>query len=261
MPKRRLHPRLFAPAHTLVVWVLLVVGSSLLPDAARAEPLDGVTGTVNEATAPVTEAVEQVVPPVAAPSPTAQAPAAELPEVEVPNLPVEPAPVRLPKASAQPPSVPKVSETATKAVEAATDMATGTAGAVTSTGNGVVETTQGSAEEARETTLQTVESAAAGVERTANAPPTTASAGPAGPRETPDGSSAENAPPLRTAGGGATAAPSDFSSMVFPGFPARLLHPFIRVWPAVALLAESSLGSFVGRWSQSVLVLFEEEGV
>jgi hypothetical protein len=49
--------------------------------------------------------------------------------------------------------------------------------------------------------------------------------------------------------------------MVFPGLPARLLRPFIYVWPAIALLTEGPLGNFVAPWSRAVLALFEEGGI
>jgi hypothetical protein len=61
---------------------------------------------------------------------------------------------------------------------------------------------------------------------------------------------------------GAQAIPAlgDRAGAVFAGIPARLLQPFIYVWPAVALLTEGQLGSFVAHWSRSVLALLEENG-
>jgi hypothetical protein len=47
---------------------------------------------------------------------------------------------------------------------------------------------------------------------------------------------------------------------VLANFPARLLDPFIHVWPAIALTVEGPLGDFVSRWSRSMLALIEEDG-
>jgi hypothetical protein len=44
------------------------------------------------------------------------------------------------------------------------------------------------------------------------------------------------------------------------GFPVTVLRPFVHVWPAVALTVERSLRGFLGRWSRSLLALFEENG-
>ncbi|HEY1853137.1 MAG TPA: hypothetical protein VGG40_00990, partial [Solirubrobacterales bacterium] len=51
---------------------------------------------------------------------------------------------------------------------------------------------------------------------------------------------------------GAADTPTNLAS-----FAARLLHPFIHVWPAVALLGDSPLGRLVADWPRSLLAMFE----
>lgn len=263
MPKRRSGSDLFPLASTLVVWVLLVAGFALLPMAASAAPLDGVTGPVNEITAPVQETIEQVVPPVSAPPPAPAPPPVQLPEVKVPDVPVKP-PVEPPDAGGSVPTVPKVVETTTNTVQAATKKVTDAAGTVTTAGRGA-ENTRSAAGEVTGAAQKNIGSATAAAESVLNGPATVASAGTASPQGAPGssadrrGSTAENGSALPTGGGGTPAA-GDVPSMVFPGVPARFLRPFIRVWPAVALVTEGPLGNFVGHLSRSVLALFEENG-
>lgn len=260
MPQRRIDSRLFLLASMCIVWVLAGVGSSLLPTAASAGPLEDVTGQVNEVTAPLQEAVQQVVPPVTAPPPAPAPPPVPLPKVKVPAAPVKPPPVRLPQAPVKIP--PPSAATAANIVEGATKTATSSAGTAASSGQAAVNETQSAVGAVTDATQQTAESATAEAETVLDATATAAAARTTGRQDASGGSTAarpfvESSSAL-PADAGATAAPDDFSSMVFPGIPARLLSPFIRVWPAVALVTEGPLGAFFGNWSRSVLALFEE---
>src|SRR5690348_12863283 len=87
MLKRRSDLRLFV--------LVLVLGAFASSSAADAASLEDVAGAVKEATAPIQETVEQVVPPANPPAPVAP-PAAQPPEVKVPKLPVKPPAVNVP---------------------------------------------------------------------------------------------------------------------------------------------------------------------
>jgi hypothetical protein len=239
----------------LFVLVVVVARSTV----ARAEPLDEVAGTASEITAPATEVVETVVPPPASQPPAAPAPepAVQVPEVGVAGVSVKPSPVKLPGGSAKlpspdgssgasVPSPPKVAETAASTVEASTEAVTEAAGSAQSTASGATDA-------ARETAT----SATAPVEATLGQDQPRASDSSSRAR----GSIAENGSVTTLSNAAGTTLGADDGVGEVARLPARLLDPFIRVWPAVALTAERSLGNFVGHWSRSMLALFEEHGI
>jgi hypothetical protein len=283
MAKRRIESPLLHLTAALAICLLLVVGSSLLAARASAGPLDGVTGPVNEVTAPVKEAVETVVPPVVTTPPPAPQPPppVKLPEVQVPEVPANvpaPPPVKAPPVkipappakvpSAPPatglPSVPAATESAKHTVEAATGTTTTkAAGTVTSTGKEAAGAVQKTGGTVGGTAEKTVDAATAGP-RKATGPSTTGSGGPTDAvQSSPARANAAGADSGAGAGSNvsrsmpqgsarSSGAPVDLS------LAAKVLTPFIHIWPAVALLEEGRIGDFVGTWSQTILALFEE---
>ncbi|MGD9736356.1 MAG: hypothetical protein AB7V58_12240 [Solirubrobacterales bacterium] len=270
MSRPRGDSRLSLGRSTLAVWILLAAGLWLAPPAAGAGPLDGVTGPVGEIAAPVQQALEQVAtpstapPPPAAPRPASPPPAVEPPEVAVPDVPVKLPTLRLPKlpvstAGDSPATVPKVAATAADTVAAASRTATGAGEAVSATGGEAAAATRSAAAEAA-AAASTVGSATATAEAAPSTPPTAAGTTTPEPRSAPAGaaasrSTADNGPAPQL-GAEATAPPPQGANKVLPGIPARLLHPFIHVWPAIALLTEAPLASFVRDWSRSALASF-----
>ena len=245
MGKPRSEIRPFISITAFGAWLLAVLIPLLSATAASAGPLDGLAAPVKEVTAPVTEVVETVVPPpVTSPAP----PAVEIPPVKVPTPPTHSAPA--PEAV---PATSTVAETAKHVTGAATETVTKAAGTVATTGEavtGAVGTVAGAPRQA--TSSATPEPGTASGAATKGAQSTGAN-GSAGA-----GASATNE--AETAGGrGAWSAPADVVEP--PGsMPARLLDPFIHVWPAIALTAERALGDFVRHWSRSLLALLEENG-
>jgi len=277
MSKRRINSRLFLVASSLAVALLFVFVPSLVPAPADARVLDGVTGPVNEVTAPIQEAVDESVPPVTPPPPVSEPPPVKLPEAQVPEVPMTPAPVKPPEApvkvpapqpikvpvsptTGNPPDAPKVVESAKSTVETVTKTVTQAGETATSAGDEAAGNAKGAAAE-RTTSVQKTAGSAA---RVLSAPQTGSGAGSRSAQETAAGaapsargSKAENGTAALATGAKAAPASAD-SPGVLAGVPARFLSPFVYVWPAVALLAEGPLGDFVGDWSRSLLTLLED---
>jgi hypothetical protein len=250
MRKRHIQAPLLPLTSAFAICLLLIVGSSFLLTPASAGPVDGVTGPVNEVTAPVKQATDTVVPPVVTAPPP---PAAEAPEVQVPEVPVKVPPVKV------------TAKHVTGAVIGAGTKAAGTATSGVNDASGEVEKAAGNTTKAVQTTTSIGTTAAtenvvgagstalsAGSRRvqTGSGNPTAGGPGPAG-----DAGARGTSPPVAGAVPAAGESPGALASV-----PARLLNPFIRVWPAVALTVERSLGNLLGHWSRSVLALFEEKG-
>jgi hypothetical protein len=195
---------------------------------ASAGPLGDITDPVTEAAAPVKETVETVVAPVTtAPPPAEPPPPVKLPEVQVPAVPVkvppvkvQEAPVNVPSRGANPSSAPAVVQTGKQVAETAADTVAAAGRSVTSAA-------------ARETG-ETEQVVASGATAPGQAP--SAAEG---------RSMVDQRPPASADGPGVLAA-------------VPLLHPFIHVWPAIALLARNQLGEFLWRWSQAALALSQE---
>jgi hypothetical protein len=245
MGQRRSQISLRTFVSALATWVLC--GAALLSGAsvAGADPLSGLTDPVREATAPVVETVETVVPPVSTPAPPAPVPAPE----------VSPSPaVRSPSPSA-------VTEAANHTAKAATEAVTKAAGTVAAAADEATrEAEKGTGEAtaaAQETTGQATASVdgVLGTAATAGTNSVTGKSGgaPAGTASSRAKSGSDGTRPTTV-----DAAPPEAADPA--SLPAKLWHPFIRVWPAVALTAERALADFVGHWSRAVLALFEESG-
>jgi hypothetical protein len=239
----------------------------LWPAPASAALLDEVAGTVEGVTAPLKETVETVVPPPPTPPSSAvPAPVVKVPPVKLPQAPVK-VPVPAPAKSTD--TVPAAVETATNTVEAVRGTVTEVAGAAVSSSGG----------EATGTVEAAAASAAATVEQTASAG-TAAAAEVLGTRATAAGPGSQNAAattgaaaadtPGAVGGDGAQGAlPADPDPAAVTGerpallanAPARLLDPFIRVWPAVALTFDGPLGHYVRDLPVSVLALLEADRV
>jgi hypothetical protein len=247
MGKRRSENRPLTWISAFGTWSLSALLSLLFAAAAVAEPLGEITGAVEEAAAPVTKPLETVAPPPVT-TPAAPAPS-PLPPVPVPEVKVPEAPVRVPSqpapsapAAANVPSPPTVAETAKHATQAVTGTAKGAAGAVQKTANTVTAAADSAAR-----TSSMAESEAAKATQ-----PSLSSAG-AG-----DANSAAGMREDRPGDRGPAVTPN--SPVPLASIAAGLLHPFIHVWPAVALVAEGPLRNFLGRWSQAVFSLFERNG-
>jgi hypothetical protein len=242
---------------------LAAVGSFLCAGAATAGPLDEVAGTVQEATAPVKEVVEAVVPPAPAPPPSTQPPARtpevklpelKLPEVKAPPIGIPDAPVNAGAKPSAPtpdalPSAATVVESAKSTVEAVGETVTKATGRTTAAGAGAEEA-QGTAGDAA-ATVQEIAGGGATKDPREQDP-----AQPGAAAATPSVGD-----PASETRGGPRATPKamqegDFELLA--SLPARLLNPFVRVWPAMALLAKGPLNDFLG--GSSLLTLLEEAG-
>ncbi len=252
MRELRFELRFFLSALALACGLLFVVGSSLTPTGAEAAPLDEVVHAVEEVTAPLNATVETLVPPPPAPPPPspppvpAPPPVVTVPPVKLPEVPVKvpiPDPVRSLGASAG--TVSAAVETTQDTVEKVNGTVAEAAGAVSSAREGATRTVE-----------QTVGYAASSVEQATSA----------GTRSAGEGLGKQATAETLEADEGSTdglPAPADVPPAasdrpdVKTNVPARLLDPFIHVWPAIALTVEGSLGHFFWHWSRSVLTLVE----
>jgi hypothetical protein len=226
----------------IAAWALLELALLSGASVASAGSLSGLSDPVREATAPVVETVEAVVPPV--------------------TTPTTPNPIPTPGAAAPPTPPPSPS--------AVTDAAGQTAKAGSETVRKSVGTATSAVDDATQEAKKGTREVAAAVEGTADqatapvmgeATGATASAAQSRPGGTSVGavSSSVEGNPDRIQPATADAVPAagpDPASL-----PAKLWHPLIHVWPAVALTAERALGDFVGHWSRAVLAHFERAGV
>jgi hypothetical protein len=255
-------------------WCLLVgIGFALLPGSVSAGPLDGVEETINNATAPAAATVEAVIPPATAPSSAGQDPAplpevpaspapANVPSVNVPSVKIPPVrvqappppPIKAPVPDQPNPSggdirsAPAVAKTAASAVESVVG-ATNGAG---STGVELDAGVEGTARSAAGTAQQAANAVIEPIENTLGTG--SAAEGEPGSREASDGNST-GSPSAPAAAPVASTQPE-----LLAGVPARLIDPFIHIWPAVALVAERSLDQYVADWSRSMLALFHDHG-
>lgn len=240
MGKRRSETRPFTSIPAFSAWLLAALLPLLFAATASADPLEGLTAPVKEATAPVTEAVGAVVEPVTTTAP--------------------PPPEGPPAAKAHPP--PPVAAAAHHAAEAGTDAVTGAADSVTSATVGA----SGGAEKATEDVAGMVEKTtstgtAAVTEAVVGADSTATTAGSNAVQAVRDNPAAGGPGPVRDEATPGISPPVAAAAPVAgepAGSPASVLRPFVHVWPAIALTLERSLRGFFGRWSRSLLALFEE---
>lgn len=272
----------------LQLCLLLIASFAAMPAAASAGALDGVTGTANEVTAPAKEAVEKVVPPsTTAPAPTQQPPPPPAeppppppaPSVQVPEVKAPPAPAPSPPTSGSSggdlPPVSAAGETTKQAVEAVAGTGTRTAGSAAGVVDGVSGEVEKAAAGAGKAVQETTSGTAAAAEGAAGAGSSPLRSGSRSAQSAAGDATA--AGPGAAAGGGARGvapraadlgSPASEAGGGAPSMPARIFNPFIKVWPAIALTLERSLGSplggsldsFLGNWSRSVLAQFEENG-
>jgi hypothetical protein len=180
------------------------------------------------------------VPPVRIPPVSVKAPSPPPIKAPAPDLPNPPGGDSLSPAA--------VANTAASTVESVVGATNGVRSTGAELDAGVEETAGsagGAAKQAANTVTQPIESTL-GTSAAAEEEP--------GSREATDGDS--------TGAPSAQAVPPVTSTRpkLLDGVPARLIDPFIHVWPAVALIAQRSLDEYVGKWSRSVLALFEEHG-